>query len=124
MAAAMPIYLQLSVATNLEREATTFADTQPRTDRSANAISGTIATSDCTHSRGSSRRLQLICQTQTYLGPTANRRAIVRSIARKLLTSAMTPPFYQLCAKDIKGHEFDFSQLQGKVVLIVNVASK
>ncbi|OMH82036.1 Peroxiredoxin HYR1 [Zancudomyces culisetae] len=32
--------------------------------------------------------------------------------------------FYSLVAKDLKGNEFPFSQLQGKVVLVVNVASK
>ena len=32
--------------------------------------------------------------------------------------------FYSLAAKTIKGVDFPFSQLQGKVVLIVNVASK
>ncbi|GAX83626.1 hypothetical protein CEUSTIGMA_g11050.t1 [Chlamydomonas eustigma] len=36
----------------------------------------------------------------------------------------MSSPFYQLSAKDIKGQDFSFSQLEGKVVLIVNVASK
>jgi len=35
-----------------------------------------------------------------------------------------TSPFYQLAAKDITGADFPFSQLQGKVVLVVNVASK
>ena len=38
--------------------------------------------------------------------------------------SMSTAPFYQLSAKDIKGQDFAFSQLQGKVVLVVNVASK
>eukprot|EP01004_Peranema_trichophorum_P009247 NODE_7993_length_721_cov_42.647157_g7377_i0.p1 GENE.NODE_7993_length_721_cov_42.647157_g7377_i0~~NODE_7993_length_721_cov_42.647157_g7377_i0.p1 ORF type:complete len:159 (+),score=33.43 NODE_7993_length_721_cov_42.647157_g7377_i0:57-533(+) len=32
--------------------------------------------------------------------------------------------FHQLKAKDSKGNELDFSQLAGKVVLVVNVASK
>lgn len=32
--------------------------------------------------------------------------------------------FYQLSAIDIKGNNFDFEQLKGKVVLIVNTASK
>eukprot|EP00798_Chlamydomonas_sp_ICE-L_P017425 gene17425-23727_t len=31
--------------------------------------------------------------------------------------------FYQLSAKDIKGTDFDFKRLQGKVVIVVNVAS-
>ena len=35
-----------------------------------------------------------------------------------------TAPFYALSAKDIKGDDFPFSQLEGKVVLVVNVASK
>ncbi|CCK72910.1 glutathione peroxidase GPX2 KNAG_0M00570 [Huiozyma naganishii CBS 8797] len=32
--------------------------------------------------------------------------------------------FYSLVAKDMKGNNFSFEQLKGKVVLIVNVASK
>eukprot|EP00029_Vermamoeba_vermiformis_P005488 TRINITY_DN1922_c0_g1_i1.p2 TRINITY_DN1922_c0_g1~~TRINITY_DN1922_c0_g1_i1.p2 ORF type:complete len:155 (-),score=58.40 TRINITY_DN1922_c0_g1_i1:166-630(-) len=32
--------------------------------------------------------------------------------------------FFDLKAKDIKGHEVDFSKFKGKVTLIVNVASK
>lgn len=32
--------------------------------------------------------------------------------------------FYQLTANTLQGNTFDFSQLQGKVVLIVNTASK
>ncbi|KAG1656026.1 hypothetical protein FOA52_005654 [Chlamydomonas sp. UWO 241] len=37
---------------------------------------------------------------------------------------AAPAPFYQLSATDIKGKEFKFDQLEGKVVLVVNVASK
>ncbi|OLY80829.1 Glutathione peroxidase 2 [Smittium mucronatum] len=36
----------------------------------------------------------------------------------------MASKFYSLVAKDDKGHNYSFSQLQNKVVLIVNVASK
>lgn len=32
--------------------------------------------------------------------------------------------FYELAPKDKKGEPFPFTQLEGKVVLIVNVASK
>lgn len=36
----------------------------------------------------------------------------------------MTTSFYDLECKDKKGESFKFDQLKGKVVLIVNVASK
>ncbi|OLY83296.1 Glutathione peroxidase 2 [Smittium mucronatum] len=36
----------------------------------------------------------------------------------------MASKFYSLIAKDAKGQDYAFSQLKGKVVLIVNVASK
>nr|BAA83594.1 glutathione peroxidase [Chlamydomonas sp. W80] len=36
----------------------------------------------------------------------------------------MASPFYALAATDIAGKEFPFAQLQGKVVLVVNVASQ
>ena len=51
---------------------------------------------------------------------------LVSAAATATLTarSMSTVPFYQLSAKDIKGQDFAFSQLQGKVVLVVNVASK
>merc|ERR1712130_122225 len=35
----------------------------------------------------------------------------------------MGSPFYNLAANDIKGSKVEFSQLEGKVVLAVNVAS-
>lgn len=41
----------------------------------------------------------------------------------KILETIM-PNFYQLTATTLNGQTFDFSQLQGKVVLIVNTASK
>ncbi|KAI9006869.1 peroxiredoxin HYR1 [Hyaloraphidium curvatum] len=37
---------------------------------------------------------------------------------------AAAAPFYAFKPKDHKGKEFDFAQLKGKVVLVVNVASK
>eukprot|EP00386_Alphamonas_edax_P003472 GDKI01010569.1.p1 GENE.GDKI01010569.1~~GDKI01010569.1.p1 ORF type:complete len:163 (-),score=50.57 GDKI01010569.1:876-1364(-) len=36
----------------------------------------------------------------------------------------MSAPFYTFSAKDSCGQNFDFKELEGKVVLIVNVASK
>lgn len=36
---------------------------------------------------------------------------------------AQASPFYQLKAKTLQGKDYDFSTLQGKVVLIVNTAS-
>lgn len=40
-----------------------------------------------------------------------------------IIIGDMSSKFYTLVARDIKGRTFSFSQLKGKVVLIVNVAS-
>lgn len=47
-------------------------------------------------------------------------------IAMALFMVAMTPQksFHDFEVKDIKGEDFDFSQLKGKKVLVVNTASK
>ncbi|KAJ2712404.1 Glutathione peroxidase 2 [Coemansia spiralis] len=39
-------------------------------------------------------------------------------------TAPADPPFYKLSAKTLSGEDYPFEQLRGKVVLIVNVASK
>eukprot|EP00746_Dinoflagellata_sp_MGD_P032377 gnl/MRDRNA2_/MRDRNA2_177043_c0_seq1.p1 gnl/MRDRNA2_/MRDRNA2_177043_c0~~gnl/MRDRNA2_/MRDRNA2_177043_c0_seq1.p1 ORF type:complete len:134 (+),score=25.12 gnl/MRDRNA2_/MRDRNA2_177043_c0_seq1:102-503(+) len=45
-------------------------------------------------------------------------------ILRPRVCSVASSPFYSLAAKDIDGNEVPFSKLQGKAVLIGNVASK
>ncbi len=41
-----------------------------------------------------------------------------------LTSSSQTTDFYDFTVKDIDGNDFSFSQLKGKKVLVVNVASK
>lgn len=53
---------------------------------------------------------------------TAVRRTLL--VSRHLTTKTAMSSFYDLTPLDNKGEPFPFSQLKGKVVLIVNVASK
>jgi glutathione peroxidase-family protein len=46
-----------------------------------------------------------------------------RSPSQRAFDSGLPNPFYEFEAKDIKHQPFNFAQLKGKVVLIVNVAS-
>jgi glutathione peroxidase len=54
--------------------------------------------------------------------PLASRTIVAKPQHRFIMAAATT--FYDLKPLDKKGEPFDFKQLEGKVVLVVNVASK
>lgn len=73
----------------------------------------------------------MLCHVQVGVLPLKERYISFNSpmstfwFGRRLYTSIkMSSKFYTLAPKDNKGEPYSFSQLEGKVVLIVNVASK
>jgi Glutathione peroxidase len=58
----------------------------------------------------------------SYITPFAYRTNVIKPHSRFIMAAATT--FYNLKPLDKKGVPYDFSELKGKVVLLVNVASK
>jgi hypothetical protein len=58
----------------------------------------------------------------SYITPLAYRTNVIKPHCRFIMAAATT--FYDLKPLDKKGVPYDFSELKGKVVLVVNVASK
>jgi len=58
------------------------------------------------------------------LGEAGSRTSILTPLHPSNIATEMVDSFYDLAPTDGKGQEFPFSQLKGKVVLIVNVASQ
>lgn len=56
--------------------------------------------------------------------PSTSQNAQSAMLSNSTASEANAPDFHTFSVKDIEGQTFDFSQLRGKRVLIVNVASK